>query len=200
MDPRQQAVLSPIHGMLWSIDGLGRFFRRNFLSECRCMQSVRPGLCPWPFTELKNVTPPARRTEWETGNEAAARCAQPPSFCPYALFLSRIIKKLYMIDTQNRIEECEILDNDLATFKTLWSTAVYFIASNNSFVHARMHFLSHRIKSLRIFYGFCCCPILETVSSLMSASSFRKRHKQRKAHDDHNVISDIAIVVGTSFL
>ena len=93
------------------------------------------------------------RTEWETGNEAAARCAQPPSFCPYALFLSRIIKKLYMIDTQNRIEECEILDNDLATFKTLWSTAVYFIASNNSFVHARMHFLSHRIKSLRIFLG-----------------------------------------------
>ena len=88
----------------------------------------------------------------------------------------------------------------MATFKTLWSTAVYFIASNNSFVHARMHFLSHRIKSLRIFYGFCCCPILETVSSLMSASSFRKRHKQRKAHDDHNVISDTAIVVGTSFL
>lgn len=168
----------------------------------KCNATRTAGMCCRPFlmADGRGVRRAWARTEWETGNEAAARCAQPPSFCPYALFLSRIIKKLYMIDTQNRIEECEILDNDLATFKTLWSTAVYFIASNNSFVHARMHFLSHRIKSLRIFYGFCCCPILETVSSLMSASSFRKRHKQRKAHDDHNVISDTAIVVGTSFL
>lgn len=35
------------------------------------------------------------------------------------LSLSRIIKKLYLIDTQNGIEECEILGNDLATFRTL---------------------------------------------------------------------------------
>lgn len=34
----------------------------------------------------------------------------------------------------------------------------------------------------------------------MCVSPFQKRHKQRKAHDDHNVTSDTAIVVGTSFI
>ena len=34
----------------------------------------------------------------------------------------------------------------------------------------------------------------------MCVSPFQKRHKQRKAHDDHNVTSDTAIAVGTSFI
>ena len=34
----------------------------------------------------------------------------------------------------------------------------------------------------------------------MCVSPFQKRHKQRKAHDDHNVTSDTAIVMGTSFI
>ena len=34
----------------------------------------------------------------------------------------------------------------------------------------------------------------------MCVSPFQKWHKQRKAHDDHNVTSDTAIVVGTSFI
>lgn len=34
----------------------------------------------------------------------------------------------------------------------------------------------------------------------MCASPFQKRHKRRKAHDDHNVTSDTALVVGTSFM
>ena len=34
----------------------------------------------------------------------------------------------------------------------------------------------------------------------MCASPFQKRHKRRKAHDGHNVTSDTAIVVGTSFM
>lgn len=34
----------------------------------------------------------------------------------------------------------------------------------------------------------------------MCASPFQKRHKRRKAHDDHNVTSDTAIVAGTSFM
>ena len=34
----------------------------------------------------------------------------------------------------------------------------------------------------------------------MCVSPFQKWHKQRKAHDDPNVTSDTAIVVGTSFI
>ena len=33
----------------------------------------------------------------------------------------------------------------------------------------------------------------------MHGSRFQKRHKQRNAHDDHNVINDTAIIVGISF-
>ena len=131
MDRRQHGLLSRIHGVLSQTDGAGRSFRRVFPSECRhgvkkCNATRTAGMCcrPLRMADDRGVRRAWARTEWETGNEAAARCAQPPSFCPYALFLSRIIKKLYMIDTQNRIEEYEILDNDLATFKTLWSTAV----------------------------------------------------------------------------
>lgn len=43
-------------------------------------------------------------------------------------------------------------------------------------------------------------PVLKTASGLMCASPFQKRHKRRKAHDDHNVTSDTAIVAGTSFM
>ena len=40
----------------------------------------------------------------------------------------------------------------------------------------------------------------KSASGLMCASPFQKWHKRRKAHDDHNVTSDTAIVVGTSFM
>ncbi|MEO3535205.1 hypothetical protein ABG856_12250, partial [Phocaeicola vulgatus] len=43
-------------------------------------------------------------------------------------------------------------------------------------------------------------PVLKTASGLMCASPFQKQHKQRKAHDDHNVTSDTAIVADTSFM
>lgn len=52
-------------------------------------------------------------------------------------------------------------------------------------------------KDLCFYYVFC---LLKTASGLMCASPFQKRHKQRKAHGDHNVTSDTAIVVGTSFM
>lgn len=34
----------------------------------------------------------------------------------------------------------------------------------------------------------------------MRGSRFQKRHKQRNAHDDHNVVNDTAIIVGISFI
>lgn len=34
----------------------------------------------------------------------------------------------------------------------------------------------------------------------MHGSRFQKRHKQRNAHDDHNVTNDTAIIVGISFI
>ena len=41
------------------------------------------------------------------------------SICLSLSYFYYLLKKLYLIDTQNGIEECEILGNDLATFRTL---------------------------------------------------------------------------------
>lgn len=61
------------------------------------------------------------------------------------------------------------------------------MVSNNSFVFAKIHFLSRTAKSLPVFYGFCRYLVLKTASGLMCASPFQKRHKRRKAHGDHDV-------------
>lgn len=61
------------------------------------------------------------------------------------------MKKLYLIDTQNWIVEFGILGNDLATFRMLWSAAVYLIASNNSLYMQRYFFHPITLNPSRIF-------------------------------------------------
>ena len=50
-----------------------------------------------------------------------------------------------------------------------------------------------------LFFPITFYPLLKTVTVWCTEADFRNGTSRRKAHDDHNVINDTAIIVGISF-